>query len=115
MQDGSSSSVRVFYPGRSRREVVHRLRERLDRLADSLPVVRAVLFGSYARGEFTVASDVDLLVIYEGEPREDAFETVKRVVDVRGVEPHVYSRREYEAQRETVDRMTRDGVELLDG
>ncbi len=37
-----------------------------------LPVTRIVLFGSYARGRHTIASDIDLLVTYSGPKRDDA-------------------------------------------
>ncbi len=58
-------------------------------------------------------SDVDLLVVYTGEPRDDAFTTVRRCMDTRGVEPHVYTADEAEALRDTIDRMTEGGVELF--
>jgi predicted nucleotidyltransferase len=73
-----------------------------------------VLFGSYARGRYTVASDVDVLVVYRGEPRSDAFALVKRAFDLPGLEPHPYSEREYGAVARTIDRMTVGGVVLLD-
>lgn len=58
----SSSSVRVFYPKYSRADVIRILREGVRELAGVLPITRVVLFGSYARGTYTVASDVDLFV-----------------------------------------------------
>jgi len=53
------------------------LRERLPLLGKRLPLVRVVLFGSWSTGRHTPASDVDLLVIYRGEQREDASSVVK--------------------------------------
>jgi len=44
----------------------------LDELKERLYLLLVVLFGSYAKGNYTVASDVDLLVVYDGEKREDA-------------------------------------------
>lgn len=110
----SSSSVRVFYPRRDRAAVVRTLRDGLPRLCAWLPVRRVVLFGSYARGRHTVASDVDLLVIYRGEARPNAFALVKRAFDLPGLEPHPFSEREYSAAARTIDRMTEGGVVLLD-
>ena len=55
------------------------LRRRLDALyGDRL--VRAVLFGSYARGEATEESDVDVLVVLGGEV--DAWEEYRRLSTV---------------------------------
>ncbi|MCS7141108.1 MAG: nucleotidyltransferase domain-containing protein [Candidatus Nitrosocaldus sp.] len=39
------------------------IRSRMDELRDALNVRLVVLFGSYAKGNYTVASDVDLLVV----------------------------------------------------
>ena len=55
------------------------LRQRLDALyGDRL--VRAVLFGSYARGEATEKSDVDVLVVLGGEV--DSWEEYRRLSSI---------------------------------
>jgi hypothetical protein len=73
-----------------------------------------VLFGSYAKGNYTVASDVDILVVYKGEERTDAFVKVKKTLDIPLLQPHVYSEREHQALKETLGRMTAGGVVLMD-
>lgn len=114
MPTRSSGSVRIFYPAFDRAGLVRALQARLDRLGAALPLVRVVLFGSWARGTHTVASDVDLLVVYRGTPRPDAFALVKRALGLPRLEPHLYSEEEYTAARPTVDRMTRGGVTLFE-
>jgi predicted nucleotidyltransferase len=89
------------------------LRERLPRLAERLPLVRVVLFGSWAAGRHTAASDIDLLVVYEGPPREDAFAVVKTSLAIPGLEPHVYAEREAETMRDRLARMTAGGIVLF--
>ena len=89
------------------------LRERLGRLESELPLVKVVLFGSYARGTYTVGSDVDLLVVYRGGPRPDAYALTKRALKIPRLEPHLYTEAEYEAARATVDHMVRDGTRLV--
>ncbi len=108
----SSGSVRIFYPAYSREELLAVLRERVRALAQHLPLRRAVLFGSWATGRATARSDVDLLVVYAGPAREDAYRIVRTVVAVRGLEAHVYAETEAEALRPVLERMTRGGVEL---
>lgn len=108
----SAQQVRIFYPASDRAEVLQILRERLGRVELKLPLVKVVLFGSYAKGNYTVASDVDLLVIYRGAPRPDAYALVKRALAIPRLEPHLYTEAEYEAVRATVDRMVRGGVTL---
>jgi hypothetical protein len=71
------------------------------------------LFGSDARGNYTAASDIDLLVVYSGERRENAFAMIKKVIDIPHLEPHVYSQSEYDAMHETINRMIKDGIVLF--
>ena len=104
--------MRVFYPKLNREEVVEILEERIGKLEKLLPLVRVVLFGSYAKGTYTVGSDLDLLVVYAGWPREDAYAVAKKALGLPRLEVHPYTNEEYEAMRETIDRMTADGVIL---
>lgn len=109
MQTTSSGSVRVFWP-LGCEEVLEALRQRVPRLSALLPLRQVVLFGSYAQGRHTVASDIDLLVVYRGPAREDAFALVKRVLALHGLEPHVYAEADYEHVRPTLERMIQGGI-----
>ncbi len=108
----SFGSVRVFYPAFRRHELIERLRASISDLRARLPVRRVVLFGSWAQGRATAASDVDLLVVYADPPRADAYAIVKCTLGIPRLEPHVYAESEYAQVRDVVDRMTRDGVEM---
>lgn len=114
MPERSSGSVRIFYPAFDKAELVRVLSERLGSLKATLPLVRVVLFGSYAKGTYTVGSDVDLLVVYRGEPRPDAYALVKRALSVPRLEPHLYTEAEYKAAASTVNRMVQGGVTLFE-
>ena len=113
MRKESSSSVRIFYPRFEKEELIQELKKKLEDLARELPLSLVVLFGSYAQGTYTVASDVDLLVVYQGEERKDAFAITKKTLDIPLLEPHVYSEGEYEKLRETIGRMIAGGVVLF--
>ncbi|MDR7482189.1 MAG: nucleotidyltransferase domain-containing protein [Armatimonadota bacterium] len=106
----SRSSVRVSYPRFDRDQLLALLRQRLPALQARLPLRRVVLIGSWARGRQTAASDIDLLVVYDGPPREDAFATVKRALGISQLEPHVYSAAEARAVRDRLARMAAGGV-----
>ncbi|MEX2569753.1 MAG: nucleotidyltransferase domain-containing protein [Gemmatimonadota bacterium] len=88
------------------------LRAKAPVLHERLPLLRLVLFGSYALGRQTPASDIDLLVVYSGEQRPDAYRLVRETFDLRGLEPHIYSDSEASAMRDTVERMAEDGLEI---
>ena len=115
MPSGSSRSASVSWPTRDRNDLVASIRNALPALRDALPVRRVVLFGSHATGRATVASDVDLLVVYEGPPREEAFATVKKTIPVRGLEPHVYTTKEAAVQEDLLTRMTQEGIVVFEG
>jgi predicted nucleotidyltransferase len=109
----SSYSARVVYPRFSLDELVAELRSRLPGLTEKLPIRRVVLFGSWTHGRATAYSDIDLLVIYAGPVRGDAYRTVRLSIPLRGLEPHVYSEDEAESLRSTLDRMIEGGITLL--
>lgn len=75
--------------------------------------MRVVLFGSWATGRHTAASDIDLLVVYGGSPRAGAYGLVRRTLDVRGLEPHVYAESECGNVESVIARMVRDGIVLI--
>lgn len=106
-------SVRVFFPRFDRAELIRRISEQLDALNEALPLLQVVLFGSYARGNYTISSDVDLLVVHRGRSREDAFAIIKKLLDIPALEPHVYSEEEFEQTRDRLNRMTEGGIVLF--
>lgn len=108
-----SSSVKVFFPRHTREEIGHHIRSSLVALQKHIVLKRVVLFGSYARGNHTVASDIDLLVLYKGSAREDAYALCKKIFHLPGLEPHVYSEDEYEEMKQTLERMAEGGVVLF--
>jgi predicted nucleotidyltransferase len=111
----SSDSVRVFYRPYSREQLITRLREGLPALVGVLPVLRVVLFGSWATGRATAFSDIDILVVYAGATRADAYKVARRAFNVRGIELHLYAEAEAELLRPTLDRVTKLGIDLLAG
>lgn len=112
MPNKSSSSVRVWYPRHNREKLLADIRERLPDLAAALPLERVVLFGSWAAGRATAASDIDLLIVYGDPPKADAYRTVRRIMRLPGLEPHIYSTTEASELPDTIERMTREGVVL---
>jgi predicted nucleotidyltransferase len=113
MPSRSFGSVKIFSPPFERDELVALLRERMAALKACLPVQRVVLCGSYATGRQAPGSDIDLVVIYAGPSRGDAYQLVRRSVNIPGLEPHVYTAREYEALQPTIDRMTTNGIPII--
>jgi hypothetical protein len=109
----SSGSVKIFYPEFSREELIDKLRKGIPLLKEKLPLCLVSLFGSWARGNYTAASDIDLLVVYSGPEREDAFAIVKTSMEIEGLEPHVYSERAYLEMKPLISRMLEKSVPIL--
>jgi hypothetical protein len=93
--------------------LIQRLQQKLGYLSKELPLLLVVLFGSYAQGNYTVASDVDVLIVYEGRGRKDAFATAKKTLDIPLLEPHVYSEDEFQQYRDVIARMEAGGIVLF--
>ena len=110
MQQRLSSSAKVFYPRYKRSELVELLQKRMPLLAAAIPLKRVVLFGSWATGRQTAFSDIDLMVIYAGPSREEAYRLVRQNLNVRGLEPHVFSEEDARESEPTIQRMTREGI-----
>lgn len=104
--------MRVFYPAFDRAEIIQTLSERLPALEAQLPLVRVVLFGSYAKGNYTAASDVDLLIVYKGQARDDAYAIAKKILAIPRLEPHLYTDEEYKKMKGTLTKMLEGGIVL---
>lgn len=112
MPPRSSGSVRISYPRWKPEDVIRTIQERLPALLERLPLELVALFGSYARGNYTVASDVDLFLVYSGEKRPDDYVLVKRVLGIPRLEPHVYAEAEYQEVKSAVWRWIQEGIVL---
>lgn len=108
-------TVRVFSPPWTRAELIELLRRRIALLASALPIRRARLFGSWAKGRATVASDVDLLLVVDAAIDASLYARVWKLLDLPRVELHLHSCADAELMRATLDRMTRESVDLLSG
>lgn len=78
---------------RSTEEVVGILRAAMPELAHDFRVTRVALFGSYARGDQTEASDVDILVEVDPAIGLRFVDLADRIEELLGVHADVVSRR----------------------
>jgi predicted nucleotidyltransferase len=92
MQGDSSTSVWIFYQKFDREELIQNPKEKLRDLAREFPLSLVVLFGSYAHRNYTIASDIDVLIVYKGEEKENPYAMVKKTLDIQLLEPHVSAR-----------------------
>jgi len=100
--------VRIYYPEFNREELIERITVRLKTLCRHLPLKRVILFGSWARGRATAASDIDLLIIYEGSRREEAYSLCWDIIDIPQLELHIYTEEEYERLKASGSHLPRE-------
>jgi UTP:GlnB (protein PII) uridylyltransferase len=99
MQKKSSSTVKVYYPRYRRDELIQYLKQKVGLLAQRIPLKLVMLFGSYAEGRYTAASDIDLLVVYEGRKRDDIYKIVWDTIALPNLQPHIYTADEWNMSR----------------
>ncbi len=81
-----------------------------------LPIVRVILFGSYASNRYTAASDVDVAVIYFGGRLRDAYERFSDALQVAQLELQVYHEAEFELLVRNNPRFAREleeGIQIF--
>lgn len=113
MQKRSLNSVRIFYPKFNREEVIRILSEKLKELRKEIPLIQVVLFGSYAKGNYTVKSDIDLLIVYAGEEQTNAYACIRRILNLPRLELHLYTETQYKQARDRLSKMVEGGVVLF--
>ncbi|TZF85925.1 nucleotidyltransferase family protein (plasmid) [Pedobacter sp. BS3] len=82
----------------SREDIIKRLKQLKPSLQKRYPISELALFGSVSRNEHTEASDIDILVSFNGtigmgffklaNELEDEFQTKVDVISRKGIKPH---------------------------
>jgi len=110
------SQVRVTYPTLNRSQVIEKLNHARADLARKLPISRMILYGSYAQDRHTAGSDIDLVVVYRGKPREDAYKLVIEEIRLPRLEPKLYTEEQFStlilSSRRFADMLDREGITI---
>ena len=112
--------MRIYYPRFGRGELIEKLRRCAEELSRKLPFKRVILFGSYASGRQTAASDVDVLVVYEGRrDKREVYDLCWDLIGLPNLELHLYSEDEYlklrKSKRSIVEEAERKGIIIWEG
>lgn len=98
-------------------QVIESVKHFLTKISAEVPVKKAILFGSYAKGTFNKDSDVDLAIF------SDYFEKISRVEGTTylliqaqefdlDLEPFAFTEKEYDERLGIVDEILRTGIEV---
>ena len=84
-------------------------------LVEVYPVRRVILFGSYARGDATADSDVDLLIDSDGRLGGfDFFGIAGRIIKNMPIKTDVFEMGEVETPSTLFDSISREGVVIYE-
>ncbi|MEM2153957.1 MAG: nucleotidyltransferase domain-containing protein [Nitrososphaeria archaeon] len=95
MEEKLSDSVKFYYPRFDRKKIVEYLRAKVPELKEKIPLVRLILFGSYAKNRHTAASDIDILIIYKGNKLQDDYHIIWDTLNLPEVQLHIYTLEEF--------------------
>jgi predicted nucleotidyltransferase len=98
-------------------KILESIKHFLMKVSLEIPVKKAVLFGSFAKGTYDEESDVDLAIF------SDYFEKISRVEGTTylliqaqefdlDLEPVAFTEKEYEERLGIVDEILRTGIEI---
>jgi predicted nucleotidyltransferase len=97
---------------KEREKAIQLASEYASRLKGDIGVLTAILYGSFARGDFNYGSDIDVLIISDSLPRD----TLKRIDLLyryvqEGIEPKGYTQEEFLRIYHTNNPMAIDALE----
>ena len=80
-------------------QIYEQLKELANRLKSEHKVKKIYLYGSFARGDFNEASDIDLIIVGEFDGKMP--QRIKKIFDLTSlpVEPLVYTETEFEEMK----------------
>jgi predicted nucleotidyltransferase len=93
------------------------VRNYLNKIGNQIPVRKAILFGSYAKGTYDVESDIDLAIFsehFEGASRVEGitYLLINAMDYDIDLEPVAFTGKEYDERLGIVDEIIKTGIEI---
>lgn len=96
--------------------MIETLQKNVKELNFSTPLKEAYLFGSYAKGNHTASSDIDVLIVVEGED-PDAYKKVYKKIRMPRLELLMYTKNEYVEMKKkhpkTIKKLLENSVKII--
>ncbi len=94
---------------------INELREKITPILNQHPVEKAILFGSYARGEANSNSDIDLYIDTNGELKGlDFVGLLETLVDTLGIDVDLIDKKHIEPNSLIILEIEEDGMTLYE-
>ncbi|MCX8182753.1 MAG: nucleotidyltransferase domain-containing protein [Candidatus Methanomethyliaceae archaeon] len=109
--------MKVFFPEINREDVIREVGRCAKKLQEELGLEGAILFGSYAKGNYTVASDIDILIVFDDKKsrEEEVYRRLMREIKLPRVELHIISKKDLKVHEWTrwIEVIENEGVRIL--
>ncbi|MEM3714472.1 MAG: nucleotidyltransferase domain-containing protein [Nitrososphaeria archaeon] len=117
MQKKSSHSVKIYYPKYSLEEVIEEIKKTIQVLSNELGIEKVILFGSYAKKCYTVASDIDLLIVYDETKSNEnkIYKTIRKKIKLPRIELHIINKTDYSIGKKSkwIETIEKEGITIL--
>lgn len=117
MRKKYSSSVKVFFPKFKSEDIVKEINRCAFELKERLGLERVILFGSYAKGNYTVASDIDILVIFDDEKSswDEVYRCLMKSLQLPRLELHIIPKKDLKAYETSkwMKIIENEGIKIL--
>lgn len=117
MQKKSSHSVKIYYPKYSPEEVIKEFKNTIHMLLNKLSIEKAILFGSYAKKRYTVASDIDILIVFDETKysENEVYKILRKNIRIPGIELHILTKTDYIKARESkwIKTIEKEGIKII--
>lgn len=90
----------------------------LEELKPEIKIEKAILFGSYAKGNYRIDSDIDLAIFSDSFEDMDRVESIKLLLKIarryRGIDlqPIAFTSQDYQERLGIVEDVLRTGIEV---
>jgi len=112
-----SSSVKVFFPKFNTEEVIKELSKCATELREKLGLEKVILFGSYAKENYTVASDIDLLIIFNDKKssENEVYKGLMKNIKLPRIELHLIPKKNLKAYKTSkwMKTIEKEGIKIL--
>lgn len=112
-----SNSVKIFYPKYNKEQVIKELKKYTKKLREKLGLEKVMLFGSYAKENYTVASDIDLLIIYNDKKtsEDEVYKHIMKSIKLPRIELHLIPKKSLKTYKKTkwMKTIEKEGIKIL--
>lgn len=109
--------MRVFFPKHSSEKVINEIKKTIDKLSGKVALEKVMLFGSYAKNRYTVASDIDILVIFDDSrsTEDEIYKALMRNIELPRLELHILPKKDYELMKDSkwIKIIEKEGIRIL--